>query len=126
MQAEAGQGFAPVRFAVVAAADKVEHRQQRLAATGQHLQFVAVLGQHRLASVDHVQAGIGGQQLAQHLGFLFETLARLAAFQETRQPRRAIQAFAGAVEAFQVIEQGDGVFQAGSVVQLQQSFAIYR
>ena len=126
MQALAGQGFAPVVLAVVVAGDEVEHRQQRFAAHGQHGQFVAVLGQHGLAGVDHVEAGVRDQQLAQHLGFLFEALARLAAVEKARQPLWAVQAFAGAVEALQVVEQGDGVFQAGGVVQLQQCGAVHR
>ena len=126
VQAEASQGFAPFTFAVAGAGDKVEHRQQRAATHGQHRQFVAVLGQHRLTHVDHIQAGVGGQQLTQYLGLLFVALARLAAFEKTRQARRAVQAFTGAVEALQVVEQGNGVFQAGGVVQLQQRLAVYR
>ena len=126
MQAQASQGFAPVRLAMVAAADEIKHRQQRLAATGQHLEFVAVLGQHRFAGVDHIQAGVGGQQLAQHLGFLFETLAGFTAIEEARQAGRAVEAFAGAIQSLQIIEQGDGIFQSGCVVQLQQGFAVHR
>ena len=61
MQTEAGQGFAPLGLAVLRAADKVEHWQQRLAATGQYAEFVAVLGQHRLAGIDHIQPGVRGQ-----------------------------------------------------------------
>ena len=126
MQAEPGQGVAPFRLAVLRAADKVEHWQQRLAATGQHAEFVAVFGQHRLAGVDHIQSGVRGQQLAQHFGFLFKPLARFAAVEKTCDPRRAVKTFAGAVEAFQIVEQGDGVFQPRRVVQLQQRFAVHR
>ncbi|MNZ76858.1 hypothetical protein D3C78_953800 [compost metagenome] len=126
MQAQAGQRFAPVRLAVIGAADEVQHRQQRFAAAGQHLQFVTVLGQHRLAGIDHIQPGIGGQQLAQDLGFLFKALPRLAALQEPRQPRRAVEAFAGALQLLQVVEQGDGVFQPRCVIQFEQGFAVHR
>ncbi len=126
MQAQARQGFAPLRFTVVGAGDEVEHRQQRFAAGIEYFQLVAVLGQHRLAGVDHIQPGVAGQQLAQYLGFLFEALACFAALQEAFDARRAIEAFAWAVQAFQVVEQGDGVFQAGGVVELQQRFAINR
>lgn len=113
MQAEASQGFAPFTFAMAGAGDEIEHRQQRPAAHGQHRQFVAVLGQHRLTHINHIQAGVGGHELAQHLGFLLVTLARFAAFEKAGQACRAVQALAGAVEALQVVEQGDGVFQAG-------------
>ena len=126
MQAEARQGFAPGRFAVVGAADKIQHRQQRFATTGQHFQFIAVLGQHRLAGIDHIEAGVAGQQLPQHLGFLFETLSCFAALEEACQPGRAVEAFAGALQAFEVIEQGDGVFQAGGVVEVEQGLAVDR
>lgn len=121
-----GKGFTPFRLAVLAAGDEVEHRQQRLAAVGQHFQFVAVLGQHRLARIDHIQAGMTGQQLAQYLGLLLEALARFAALQKTLQPGRAVQALAWALQAFKVVEQGDGIFQAGRVVQLQQRFTVHR
>ncbi|MCY1174214.1 hypothetical protein D9M73_144080 [compost metagenome] len=113
-----GKGFTPFRFAVLAAGDEVEHRQQRLAAVGQYFQFVAVLGQHRLAGINHIQTGIAGQQLAQYLGLLLETLARFAALQKTLQPGRAVQALARAFQPFKVVEQGDGIFQARRVVQL--------
>ena len=108
------------------AADKIEYRQQRPAATGQHTEFVAVLGQYRLAGVDHIQPRVRCQQLAQYLGLLLETLARLTAFEKPRHPRGAIQAFAGVVEAFQVVEQGDGIFKPRRVVELQQGLAVYR
>ena len=98
VKAKPGKGFAPLRLAVLVAGDKVEHRQQWLAATGQHLQFVAVLGQHWLAGIDHIQAGVAGQQLAQHLGFLLETLARFAALQEPLEAGRAVQALARALQ----------------------------
>ncbi len=55
--AHAGRGGParrPVGLAVAGAGDEVEHRQQRPRAVGEHRQFVAVLGQHRLAGVDHV------------------------------------------------------------------------
>ena len=126
MQAQAGQGLAPLGLAVLRAADKVEHRQQRLAATGQYAEFVAVLGQHRFAGVDYVKSGVRGEQLAQYFGFLLKALARLAAFEKARDPRRAIQAFTGVVEAFKVVEQGDGIFKPRRVVQLQQRLAVYR
>ena len=99
MQAQTRQGFAPVRFAVFGTADKIQHRQQRFAATGQHRQFITVFGQHRFACVDHIQAGIRGQQLAQHLGFLLEALASFAAVEKTRQACRSIQTLAGTVQA---------------------------
>ncbi len=126
MQPEARQGFAPVGFALAVAGNEIQHRQQRLATAGEHRQLIAVLGQHRLAGVDHIQAGVGGQQLAQHLGFLLEALPGLTAIEKARQPRRAIKPLAGSVEAFQVIEQRDGVFQPWRVVQLQQRLAVHR
>ncbi|MCY1355047.1 hypothetical protein D9M69_414510 [compost metagenome] len=82
MQAEAGQGLAPVALAMVFAGDEVQHWQERPATHGQHRQFVTVFGQDRLAGVDHIEPGIGGQQLAQHLGFLLEALACLAAVEK--------------------------------------------
>lgn len=106
--------------------DEVEHRQQRFAATRQHRQLILVLGQHRLAGVDHVQAGVAGQQLAQHLGLLFEALTGLGTLKEATAACRAIQTLAGPVQALQVVEQGDGIFQAGGVVQLQQCLAVHR
>ncbi|MNF69264.1 hypothetical protein D3C84_511390 [compost metagenome] len=111
---------------MVGAADKIQHRQQGFAATGQHFQLVAILGQHRLPGVDHIEPGIRCQQLAQHLGFLFEALSGFAALQKTRQPRRAVEPFAGTFQAFEVVEQGDGVFQAGGVVEIEQGLAVHR
>ncbi|MCY1425494.1 hypothetical protein D9M71_412830 [compost metagenome] len=61
VKAKPGKGFTPLRLTVLVAGNEVEYRQQRLAAAGQYFQFVAVLGQHRLAGVDHIQAGIAGQ-----------------------------------------------------------------
>ncbi|MNL19067.1 hypothetical protein D3C87_1402470 [compost metagenome] len=61
MQAQPRQRFPPCRFAVVGAADEIQHRQQGFAATGQHFQLVAILGQHRLPGVDHIEPGIRGQ-----------------------------------------------------------------
>ena len=61
MQAEARQGAAPGVFLWLAGTAEIEHRQQRFAAAGQHGQFVAVFGQHRLAGVDQVEPGIAGQ-----------------------------------------------------------------
>ncbi len=126
MQAEAGQGLAPLLFAMAGLGDEVEHRQERLAAAGERRQLVLVLGQHRLAGVDHVEPGVAGQQLAQHLGLLLEALARLAAVEKACGARRAVEAFAGALQAFEIVEQGDGVFQARRVVELQQRFAVHR
>ncbi|KKJ00148.1 hypothetical protein PROH_10520 [Prochlorothrix hollandica PCC 9006 = CALU 1027] len=126
MQTKAGQGFAPLAFTMAGAGDEIEHRQQGSAAHVEHRQFVSILGQHWLAHVDHVQPGVGGHELAQYLGFLFVALAGFAAFEKTRQTCRAVQPLAGAVEALQVIEQGDGILQAGGVVQLQQRLAIHR
>ena len=119
MQTEARQGVAPLGFALLRTADEIEHRQQRFAATGQHAEFVTVFGQHRFAGIDHVEPGVRSQQLAQDFGLLLETLSGLAAFQEARHSGRAVQAFTGAVEALQVVEQGDGIFQPRRVVQLQ-------
>ncbi len=126
MQPQAGQGFTPVGLALGGAADEVEHRQQRFAATGEHRQLVAVFGQNRFAGIDHIQPGIRRQQLAQHLGLLFEALSGFAAGQEAGHPRRTVQALTGAVQAFEIVEQGDGIFQAGRVVQLQQGIAVHR
>ncbi|MNI08677.1 hypothetical protein D3C73_617230 [compost metagenome] len=64
--------------------------------------------------------------MAQDFGFLLETLSRFTAIEETRQSRRAVEAFAGAFQAFEVVEQGDGVFQAGRVVEVEQRLAIHR
>ena len=91
VQAKTGEGFAPLRLAMLLAGDEVEHGQQGLAATGQDFQLIAVLGQHRLAGIDHIEPGIARQQLAQDLGFLFETLARLAALEKPLQPCRAVR-----------------------------------
>ncbi|MNV60870.1 hypothetical protein D3C71_1533510 [compost metagenome] len=49
-----------------------------------------------------------------------------AAIQETRQPRRAVEAFARPLQAFEVVEQGDGVFQARGVVEIEQGLAVHR
>ena len=125
MQAEAGQRGAPVGLAVAGAGDEVEHRQQRPRAVGEHRQFVAVLGQHRLAGVDHVQPGVAGQQLAQHLGLLLEAPARLGAGQQPGDARRAVEAFGGWGEQVEVVAQGDGVLQAGGVVEFEQRLAVH-
>ncbi len=125
MKPKPGEGFTPLRFAMLGAGDKVEHRQKWLATAGQHVEFVTVLGQHRLAGVYDIEPGVACQQLAQHLGLLLEALARLAALQKPFQPRRAIQALARAFEAFEVVEQGDGIFQARCVVELQQRLPVH-
>ena len=119
MQAQTRQCVAPFGFALLRVADEIQYWQQRFAATGQHTEFVAVLGQHRFAGINHVQPRIRGQQLAQHFGFLLKALAGLAAFKKTRDAGRAVQAFAGAVEALKVVEQRNGIFQPRCVVQLQ-------
>ncbi len=126
VQAQASEGGAPLLLAMLRAGDEVQHRQQRPAAAGEHRQFVAILGQHRFAGVDHVEPGVGGEQLADHLGFLFETPARFVAVQQPRHAFRAIETLAGALQGVQVVEQGDGVFQAGRVVEFQQRFAVHR
>ncbi len=97
MQAEAGQGLTPFLVAVPRLGDEVEHRQQRLAAAGEHRQLILVLGQHRLTGVDHVEPGVAGQQLTQHLGFLLEALACLAAVEKARGACRAVEALTGAL-----------------------------
>ncbi|MNG19229.1 hypothetical protein D3C84_1033690 [compost metagenome] len=61
MQAQPRQRFTPGRFAVVGAADEIQHRQQGFAATGQHFQLVAILGQYRFPGVDHVEPGVRRQ-----------------------------------------------------------------
>ncbi len=126
MQAEAGQGLTPFLVAVPRLGDEVEHRQQRLAAAGEHRQLVLVLGQHRLTGVDHVEPGVAGEQLTQHLGFLLEAPPRLAAVEKARGACRAVEAFAGALQSLEVVEQGDGIFETRGVVELQQRFAIHR
>ncbi len=61
MQAEAGQRLTPLIFTMPRLGDEVEHRQQRLAAAGQHCQLILVLGQDRFAGIDHVEPGVAGE-----------------------------------------------------------------
>ncbi|MNJ81851.1 hypothetical protein D3C77_808740 [compost metagenome] len=63
MQSEPRQSLTPIRLAMVGAADKIQYRQQRFAATGEYFQLIAILGQHRFAGVDHIQTGVGSKQL---------------------------------------------------------------
>ncbi|GAB1382547.1 hypothetical protein MASR1M50_08660 [Burkholderiales bacterium] len=73
----------PVVAPAGAVAHEVEHRQDGPRAAGQDLDFGAVLGQHRLARVDHQHGAVGLiQQRAQHLGFLLEAGPRLGPGQE--------------------------------------------
>ena len=119
VQAQARQGLPPGQLARRVDRAEVEHRQQRLATQGEDGQFIAVLGQHRLAGVDDIQPGIGTQQLAQHLGFLLETLACFAAVKEAADACRAVLARCLSGLAVEQFQQGDGVLHAGGVVQLQ-------
>ena len=64
--------------------------------------------------------------MPQYLGFLFETLPRFAALKKARQTRRAVQAFTRSFQTFEVVEQGDGIFQARCVEQIEQRLAVYR
>jgi hypothetical protein len=82
------------------------------------------LAQYRLAGINHIQGGIGLEQLAQHFGFLFETLAGGAAGQKVLNTGRAVKAFVGASQLFCVGQQGHGIFQAGGIKQVQHRLAV--
>ena len=121
VQTKTGQRLAPGGLIGARRAHEIEQGQQRHGTTGQNLQLVAVLGEHRVAGVDHIEGGIALQQLPQHLGLLLEAPRCPRGLQELLHPRGPVQPAPGACRlTVQRLQQGNGVFHAGGVIQRQQ------
>ncbi|KAG1200834.1 hypothetical protein G6F35_012342 [Rhizopus arrhizus] len=115
MQAQPGHRAAPLVGTVGGRVHEVQHGQQGPAAGGQDGEFVAVLAQHRIARVNHVERGVGVQRLGQDAGLLFVAAVRFGRVEEAADARRAVQPFFGAIQPLQVLQQGDAVFHPGRV-----------
>jgi len=124
MQAEAGERGAPVVHARHRRGDEVEHRQKRPRAGGEQFELVAVLGQHRVARIDHVQRGVARQHLAQHLGLLLEAAGGLVAGEEARHPLGAVDALAGRDQSVDELEQRDRILHARGVEEFHRRHAV--
>ena len=99
VQATIHQQRTPSRFAAGRIADEIKHRQNRSGAGVQQFDFIAKLGQHRLARIDHQKRGVDLQQRAQYLGLLFKDAVGLRAIEKAADP---VLATGGAVDRLQV------------------------
>jgi hypothetical protein len=124
MQVQPRQRGAPVVHARVGRGHEVEHRQQRTRATRQQLEFIAVLGQHRVARIHHVQRRVAGEHLSQHLGLLLETPLRIGRGEEALDARRPVETLAGRHQGIDELEQRDRVFHARRVEQFDRRPAV--
>ncbi|MNS93216.1 hypothetical protein D3C72_1273740 [compost metagenome] len=93
MQAQPRHGAAPFVGAVRGRVHEIQHGQQGAAAGGKNGEFVAMLAQHGVARVDHVQRRVALQHFCQHAGFLFEAAMRFGRVQKAADARGAVQPF---------------------------------
>ena len=84
----------------------------------EQFELVTVLGQHRIADVDHIQRSIAGQHLAQDLGLLLEAQAGLGGGEKARDALGAIDPGRGRRQRIHPFEQRDRILHAGGVPQL--------
>jgi hypothetical protein len=120
MHARAGQMLAPHGGLGLIASDEIQHRDDGLGASPENDQLIAMLAQHAIASINHVERAVAVEDLRDRLRFLRKAPIGRRGLGASKKAADKVHAIDSpiACKAVEMVEQRDRILQAGCVVEL--------